>query len=169
MRKEWPMGLSAEMQAGSLRSPDRARSVVLPVPESGSSRSHLVEPVSSLSAAYRTGPRTAATSGFRGPFLKSRRPTLVSYPVMAVLVSLMRARQIRERREKRLLIRVDAVAKQIVRRPIGIPGAESKRFDDRPDDRTVAAREGSQLDVGDVVLEPTAIRESGEVPGEHAE
>src|SRR2546425_2979086 len=86
-----------------------------------------------------------------------------SRSVVAVVVSLMRRRDVRERRPERRLILIDAVAEQVVRRPVRVSVTEPESLDDRSDDRPVAAGERPQLDVGHVVLEPPAVREAGKV------
>ena len=61
-----------------------------------------------------------------------------------------RRREVRERRQERLVVAVHAVAEQVVRRDVeaGVNG--------------VAAGQRAQLDVDDVVAEPAAVREAVE-------
>src|ERR1700752_129389 len=95
------------------------------------------------------------------------RPTHAA--VVDVLVALVRLRRVREADVERTVVVVDAVAEQVVRRPVGVAAALAECLHDRSDNGSVAAREGAQLDVGDVVLEPPPVREAGEVAREDAE
>ena len=65
--------------------------------------------------------------------------------------------------EERLVVRVDAVAEHGCSACGSRCRRRSRSLDDRADDRAVAARERAELDVVDVVLEPPAVREAGEV------
>src|SRR5262245_36625585 len=71
----------------------------------------------------------------------------------------MRGRHVREMTEERLVVPIDAIAKLVVRRLVG-------KSQHRVQDRPVAFGERAQVDVDDVVFEPPAVRESGEVARE---
>ena len=84
-----------------------------------------------------------------------------------MLVALVRDAEVREVGGERAIVVIHAVAEQVVRRAVAVAAAE--RSDQRAHHRPVAAREGAQVDVGDVVLEPPAVREPREVAGQRAE
>ena len=89
--------------------------------------------------------------------------------VVHVLVALVGLRDVREVDLERTIVHVHAVAEQIVRRPVRVAVTLPEALDQGADDRAIAAREGAQVDVRDVVLEPPAVREPGEVAREDAE
>ena len=65
-------------------------------------------------------------------------------------------------REERPVVCVHTVAEQVVRALVRQP-------EQRVQERSVALREGAKLDVDDVVLEPPAVGEPGEIARQHAE
>ena len=82
--------------------------------------------------------------------------------VVRVLVAAMRRRRVREGRQERHVVGVDAVAEQVVRRPV-------RHAEDRVERRAVALDEGAELDVGHVVEQTPAVREAAQVAVDGAE
>jgi len=73
-----------------------------------------------------------------------------------VLVALVRRPDVREGRQERQVVGIDAVADHVV-------GGAVRHAEDRIEGRAVALDEGADLDVGDVVEETTAVREAAQV------
>src|SRR4029078_5402301 len=78
------------------------------------------------------------------------------------VVALVRWSDVRERREERAVVPVHAVAELVVRLQVTEPERGMQ-------ERAVAARDRTQLEVHDVVAEPPSVRESREVAVQDAE
>src|ERR1700719_1677879 len=86
-----------------------------------------------------------------------------------VFVALVWNRKVGKAASERTIVRINPVAEQVVGCAIRVAGAEAERLDERAGHRAVSAREGSKLNVRDVILEAPAVREPCEVAAEHAE